>query len=151
MNTVTHNINFYLPEGTDVGKFYRDAMKLADPDYIQIVWHIDDVKEIADVTDEQAREVLKAVKNNHDASEGINWETLRLTVDDLYPDAWLHAPDEEEISFCDLSQEDKAIKLNAMSREELVQLADDEGLDRAESTESQDIIWSLLGICEDLD
>lgn len=47
------------------------------PDEISIVWQVDDVKEIAsDLTDEECREVLQLVKSEHDATIGVNWDTL---------------------------------------------------------------------------
>lgn len=53
-------------------------------DTIEISWHIDDVKSIAeDLTDEECRQVLEAVKNNHDATIGVNWDTLKYWADEV--------------------------------------------------------------------
>ena len=53
-----------------------------DDDEIAISWHIDDVKSIAeDLTDEQCRRVLQLAKDNHDATIGINWDTLEYWAD----------------------------------------------------------------------
>jgi len=55
-------------------------------DTIEISWHIDDVKELRpDLSDAQAREVLKRAKDQHDASIGINWEVLAFHADHLFP------------------------------------------------------------------
>lgn len=55
-------------------------------DEIAIVWHIEDVRSIRpDLTNEQASKVLVCVQKNHDATVGINWDTLEVIADDLYP------------------------------------------------------------------
>lgn len=53
------------------------------PEYeIEISWHIDDVKSIAeDLTVKQCRQVLALAKSEHDASIGINWEVLKVWAD----------------------------------------------------------------------
>lgn len=52
------------------------------PDTIEISWHIDDVKEVApDLTDDECRQVLQLAKNKHDATIGINWDTLQTWAD----------------------------------------------------------------------
>lgn len=54
---------------------------------IVIVWHIEDVQSIrSDLTDEQASIVLKHLKKNHDANIGINWETIEIVADILFPE-----------------------------------------------------------------
>ena len=59
---------------------------LKNEDSISIVWCIDDVKEVRpDLDDEQAWDVLQAVKDNHDATMGISWDTLEYAADHLYP------------------------------------------------------------------
>ncbi|HEY7330675.1 MAG TPA: hypothetical protein VH592_23750 [Gemmataceae bacterium] len=40
-----------------------------------------------DLTDEQAWEVLRQVKRNHDADIGVNWYTLEWNAEDLFGDA----------------------------------------------------------------
>jgi hypothetical protein len=39
----------------------------------------------ADLTDEQAFEVLIRVDHYFDAEYGISWDTLKINADDLYP------------------------------------------------------------------
>ena len=56
------------------------------PDEICIAWHIEDVHEAAknigvSLTNDQAREVLQRVKNNHDASIGVNWDSIQADID----------------------------------------------------------------------
>ena len=56
-------------------------------DEISIVWHIDDVlQQRPDLTKEQARKVLIAVKNNHNASIGINWEEIDYWIEECFPE-----------------------------------------------------------------
>ncbi len=58
------------------------------PDFsITNTWGIADIKNVrADLTDEQAIEVLKAIDNSHDANEGVNWEVISTHADILYPE-----------------------------------------------------------------
>ncbi|MBH21755.1 MAG: hypothetical protein CML98_08305 [Rhodobiaceae bacterium] len=45
---------------------------------ICIEWGVDDIRSLGyTCTDEKGMEVLDAVKNNHDANHGINWDVLR--------------------------------------------------------------------------
>lgn len=56
--------------------------------WINARWHIDDVREVRpDLTDDQCRKVLQAVKRNHDANIGINWDVLTIWARQLYPEA----------------------------------------------------------------
>lgn len=53
---------------------------------ISIIWHIEDIQSVRpDLTDEQASTVLQRLKKNHDASIGINWETIEVVADILFP------------------------------------------------------------------
>ena len=59
-----------------------------DTNEISIKWHIEDVKAQAkerhiNITDEQAREILQAMKKNHDCNIGINWEVIDCRLDML--------------------------------------------------------------------
>jgi len=52
------------------------------PDEISISWHFTDVQEIDDsLTNDEARQVLQLIKQNHDATIGVNWETIEAWVD----------------------------------------------------------------------
>ena len=47
------------------------------PDEISINWHFTDVQERDDtLTNDEARQVLQLMKNNHDATIGINWDVI---------------------------------------------------------------------------
>ena len=55
---------------------------------ISIVWGIDDVMEQAkqdekEITEDQARKVLKMMKDNHDCNYGITWETISAYIDQI--------------------------------------------------------------------
>ncbi len=53
---------------------------------ITITWHIEDIQSIrADLTDQQASDVLIHLKENHDATVGINWDTIETVADILFP------------------------------------------------------------------
>lgn len=57
-------------------------MRAHPNDKITITWHKDDIIQRAQevenliVTDKQAREILKAIKNDYDCNCGITWDTL---------------------------------------------------------------------------
>ena len=58
----------------------------AQGDWITIKWHVDDVLDMReDLTKDQAREVLHALKRYHDAELGINWDVIYWTADGIYP------------------------------------------------------------------
>ena len=51
---------------------------------ISIKWCIDDVLSVDDrLTEEQASEVLQLMKRRHDASIGINWDTISCHIDEV--------------------------------------------------------------------
>ena len=52
------------------------------PDEITISWHITDVQQCDNsLTNDEARQVLKLMKDGHDATIGINWETIDAWID----------------------------------------------------------------------
>ena len=52
------------------------------PDEITISWHFTDVQEVDDtLTNDEARKVLKLLKDFHDSTVGINWDTIQATID----------------------------------------------------------------------
>jgi hypothetical protein len=61
---------------------------LADRKQIALIWSIDDVQDVRpDLTDDQAWEVLRQVKSDHDATIGVTFETLEWVAQDLFGDA----------------------------------------------------------------
>lgn len=56
-------------------------------DEIAIIWCVDDVlEECKWLNREQAREVLHYLDNKHDATIGINWDTISHWAEWLYPE-----------------------------------------------------------------
>jgi hypothetical protein len=52
------------------------------PDEITISWHFTDVQEVDDsLTNDEARQVLQLIKQNHDATIGVNFETIEAWID----------------------------------------------------------------------
>jgi len=76
-------INGYsCPRLTESGvvRFFNPARDIA------VLWAVSDVRhEREDLTEEQAMEVLEYVSDNHDASCGVTWDTLRTAADQLFP------------------------------------------------------------------
>ncbi|HAT1945882.1 TPA: hypothetical protein JBJ85_15515 [Legionella pneumophila] len=52
---------------------------------INIVWSIEDVLDVRPLlSKEQASTVLQHLKENHDATIGINWDVIEIVSDDLF-------------------------------------------------------------------
>lgn len=57
-----------------------------ETDTIIISWSVEDVQSVrADLSDEQARQVLDQCYNYHDCNEGINWEVIEINAEQLFP------------------------------------------------------------------
>jgi hypothetical protein len=57
-----------------------------EPFHIAINWYISDVKQVRpDLTNDQAQAVLQCIRDNHDANEGVNWDVIEHTAQDMYP------------------------------------------------------------------
>jgi hypothetical protein len=55
-------------------------------DHIALVWTTDDVLSVRpELSRDQAREVLRAVEHDHDATVGVTWTTLEVTADMMFP------------------------------------------------------------------
>jgi hypothetical protein len=61
-----------------------------DPDWMASWWHISDIHSEAnghisedseDISDEEAREVLRLMNKYHDCSIGINWDVIDTWID----------------------------------------------------------------------
>ena len=54
---------------------------------ISIEWNYIDVMDACTwLTGDQAKIVLGAVEERHDANVGINWEVIQYTADELFPE-----------------------------------------------------------------
>jgi hypothetical protein len=61
--------------------------QLARRKQIAVIWGVEDVQENRpDLDDDQAWQVLLAVKRGHDCNDGINWDTLQMTAEMLFPE-----------------------------------------------------------------
>ena len=92
-NYLADYINEELERGNEIDVYtLKNAIEAfeggaANKHSIFIEWCIDDVKEVReDLDDEQAMEVLEFVKDKHDATMGITWDTLEYAADYLYPE-----------------------------------------------------------------
>lgn len=73
------------------GSNLREISQDSITEEIAISWHIEDVQSIrSDLTDQQASDVLVHLKKNHDATVGINWDTLEIVADILFPSSVAH-------------------------------------------------------------
>jgi hypothetical protein len=60
---------------------------LAKRQQIAVIWSVEDVQENRpDLSDDEAWEVLQAVKHDHDCNYGITWDTLEMTASNLFPE-----------------------------------------------------------------
>ena len=80
-------IEIDLPEGQAIPSA-DDIARLTNPDWIASWWHIDDIKEqylgdeeYSELTDEEAREVLRLADKYHDCENGLNWEVFDSWAD----------------------------------------------------------------------
>ena len=88
MRTITVQIPDHITETEAQAKIER----LFSQDWMAEWWSTDDVQgERPDLTDDQAREVLRLLDRQHDAEIGINWQFIRDIADMLYEE-----PEEDE-------------------------------------------------------
>ena len=74
-------IEIDLPEGQAIPD-PRDIVRLTDPDWHADWWHIEDVQSVAeDLSDDEAREVLRIMDRKSDANVGINWDSIDAWAD----------------------------------------------------------------------
>jgi hypothetical protein len=68
-----------------------DAARLASDDWLAVWWHSHDVLQCAGdsrqdyegLTKAECREVLEMASDLHDANIGINWDVLRVYIDEV--------------------------------------------------------------------
>jgi hypothetical protein len=75
------NIEVDIPDGADVNEAIYAVNRHFDPNWISDWWHIDDVKDLVEqwgeeISDEDAREVLRLSKKQYDSSYGINVDVI---------------------------------------------------------------------------
>jgi len=78
-------IEIDLPDGQEVPSAY-DIVRLSDTDWVSEWWHISDVQLLAEdmeeeLSNDEAREVLRLVKKRHDCNIGINWDVINYWIE----------------------------------------------------------------------
>ena len=83
-------IEVNIPQGRSVAEAEGAIKQYFDPDWMASWWHISDVHSCAndfedddshDLTDDEAREVMRLMKKYHDSEVGINWEVIQAWID----------------------------------------------------------------------
>jgi hypothetical protein len=75
-----------IPDGWKIPQS-EDVKRLVDPDWMASWWHIDDIIEQHDrgfcgeITQEEAREVLRLADKYHDCEVGICWDVIDGWID----------------------------------------------------------------------
>jgi hypothetical protein len=74
-------IEVNIPAGRSIAEAKLAVERHFSKDWMAEWWHIDDVIEQAEnqgeqLTEKQAREVLKLIEENHDCEVGINWDVV---------------------------------------------------------------------------
>ena len=82
-----------IPAGRSVAEAVGAVKRAFDPDWIASWWHISDIHtqanivegsdsdESEEITDEEAREVLRLMNKYHDSEVGINWDVIENWID----------------------------------------------------------------------
>jgi len=75
-----------IPKGRSIAEAEGAIKRAFDPDWVAEWWHIDDIIEQAEnngeqVTEYEAREVLRLMSKYHDCEIGINWDVIDNWVD----------------------------------------------------------------------
>lgn len=61
-------------------------VKILETHTVMFAWSIEDVQSVReDLNDEQAFEVLVGCEDGHDASIGMNWDTIEIVADQMFP------------------------------------------------------------------
>ncbi|EAA1242937.1 DUF1380 family protein [Enterobacter hormaechei] len=57
-----------------------------DEPLLMVMWHKEDVSQVRpDLTDEQCVQVMRKIKDCHDANVGVNWDVISDTAETLFP------------------------------------------------------------------
>jgi hypothetical protein len=77
--------------GVSLSGFSKDDLESAKSESLKTAllhWHVDDVYMQAEnneleISEEQALMVIERLKNNHDATVGVNWDVISSHIDDV--------------------------------------------------------------------
>jgi hypothetical protein len=85
-------IEIDLPEGQKIPDA-KDIVRLTNPDWLASWWHISDIQDCAtgwgeeneddEITDDEAREVLRLLDKYHDCEVGICWDVISGWIDEV--------------------------------------------------------------------
>ena len=90
-----NNATFTGEEGTKLMRIEQQLLNVQRGDTIWDSWDIADVQSLSldddgepdgTISDQVARDVLETIMYNHDASTGINWDTLRESLNMVLED-----------------------------------------------------------------
>ena len=79
-----------VPKGTSVAEIEGAVKRAFDPNWVAEWWHIDDIieqdngaedEDWSDLTQDEAREVLRLMIKEHDCEIGINWDVIDSWID----------------------------------------------------------------------
>ena len=83
-------IEIDVPEGRSVSEAELAVKMAFDPNWMAEWWHISDIHSCAsgfeeddagDISNEEAKEVLKLMEKYHDCEVGINWDVINDLID----------------------------------------------------------------------
>jgi hypothetical protein len=79
-----------IPNGRSVAEAEMAVKMTFNPDWVAEWWHIDDIiqqddgaedEPHSDLTEDEAREVLRLMTKEHDCEVGINWDVIDAWID----------------------------------------------------------------------
>jgi hypothetical protein len=79
-----------IPQGRSVAEAEMAVKMTFNPDWVAEWWHIDDIiqqddgaedESHSDLTEDEAREVLRLMTKEHDCEVGINWDVIDAWID----------------------------------------------------------------------
>jgi hypothetical protein len=79
-------ISISIPDHLTEEEFKNRLEMISSRDWIASWWHIEDITSCCDwhdldITDDDAREVLRLADKYHDSEQGLNWHVLQYWVD----------------------------------------------------------------------
>lgn len=82
----TMRVSIEAPEWVTKDVVQSSLDRAFSPDWISLHWHISDAQECVGndyqpMSDDDARDILRAIKHGHDANHGVTWDTINFHVD----------------------------------------------------------------------
>jgi|LakMenE18May11ns_1017448.scaffolds.fasta_scaffold9711344_3 hypothetical protein len=106
-------ITLNVPDDATVLEAQYELDRAFSPDWMSLQWHISDVQDCvgndySPMSDDDAREILRAIEHRHDASNGVNWDTINCHVD-----MWREHQEEDAFQILKTQREDRILKEEA--------------------------------------